>query len=34
MLKKVGLINKFIDIGSLEFHKILLEEKRNGSYLE
>ena len=33
-VKKVGLINKFIDIGSLEFHKILLEEKRNGSYLE
>ena len=33
-VKKVGLIDKFIDIGSLEFHKILLEEKRNGSYLE
>ena len=33
-VKKVGLINKFHDIGNLEFHKILLEEKRNGSYLE
>ena len=33
-VKKVGLINKFIDIDSLEFHKINLEEKRNGSYLE
>ena len=33
-VKKVGLIDKFIDIDSLEFHKILLEEKRNGSYIE
>ena len=33
-VKKVGLIDKFIDIDSLEFHKILLEEKRNGAYLE
>ena len=33
-VKKVGLIDKFIDIDSLEFHKIILEEKRNGVYLE
>ena len=33
-VKKIGLIDKFIDIDSLEFHKIILEEKRNGAYLE
>ena len=33
-VKKVGLTNKFIDIDGLEFHKIILEEKRNGAYLE
>ena len=33
-VNKIGLIDKFIDINSLEFHRILLEEKRNGSYLE
>ena len=33
-VNKVGFVDKFIDIDSLDFHRILLEEKRNGSYLE
>ena len=33
-VNKIGLVDKFIDVDSLEFHRILLEEKRNGSYLE
>ena len=32
-VNKVGFIDKFIDIDSLDFHRILLEEKRSGSYL-
>ena len=32
-VNKVGFIEKFIDIDSLDFHRILLEEKRSGSYL-
>ena len=32
-VNKVGFVDKFIDIDSLDFHRILLEEKRNGSYL-
>ena len=33
-VNKVGFIDRFIDIDSLDFHRILLEEKRSGSYLE
>ena len=33
-VNKIGLVDKFIDVNSLDFHRILLEEKRNGSYLE
>ena len=33
-VKKVGFIDKFIDVDTVEFHKIILEEKRNGAYLE
>ena len=33
-VNKIGLVDKFIDVDSLDFHRILLEEKRNGSYLE
>ena len=32
-VNKIGFVGKFIDIDSLDFHRILLEEKRNGSYL-
>ena len=30
-VNKIGLVDKFIDVDSLDFHRILLEEKRNGS---
>ena len=33
-VNKIGLIDQFIDVDSLVFHRIILEEKRNGSYLE
>ena len=33
-VNKIGLVDNFIDVDSLDFHRILLEEKRNGSYLE
>ena len=33
-INKVGFINRFIDVNSLDHHYIMLEEKRNGSYLE
>ena len=33
-VNKIGFVDKFIDIDSLDFHRILLEEKRNGTYLE
>ena len=33
-VNKIGFVDKFIDIDSLDFHRILLEEKRSGSYLE
>ena len=33
-VKKIGLIDRFIDVNSLEHHRIMLEEKRNGSYLQ
>ena len=33
-VNKIGFKNRFIDIDDLEFHRITLEEKRNGSYLE
>ena len=32
-VKKIGFIDRFIDVNSLEHHRIMLEEKRNGSYL-
>ena len=31
-VNKIGMVDKFIDINSLDFHRILLEEKRSGSY--
>ena len=33
-VNKIGFTDRFIDIDDLEFHRIMLEEKRNGSYLE
>ena len=33
-VNKIGFTNRFIDIDDLEFQRITLEEKRNGSYLE
>ena len=33
-VNKIGFTNRFIDIDDLEFHRITLEEKRNGSYIE
>ena len=32
-VNKAGFVDRFIDIDSLDFHGILLEEKRSGSYL-
>ena len=32
-VNKIGFVEKFIDIDSLGFHRILLEEKRSGTYL-
>ena len=32
-VNKIGFTDKFIDIDNMEFHRIILEEKRNGSYL-
>ena len=32
-VNKIGFIDRFIDINSLDFHRILLGEKRNGSYV-
>ena len=32
-VNKIGLIDRFIDVNSLEHHRIMLEEKPNGSYL-
>ena len=34
IVNKIGLTNQFIDVNSLEHHRIMLEEKRNGSHLE
>ena len=34
IVNKIGLTDRFIDVNSLEHHRIMLEEKRNGSYLE
>ena len=31
-MKKIGFIDRFIDINSLEHHRIMLEKRRNGSY--
>ena len=33
-VNKIGFTDRFIDIDDLEFHRITLEEKRNGSYIE
>ena len=33
-INKLGFIDRFIDVNSLEHHYIMLQEKRNGSYLE
>ena len=33
-VNKIGFADRFIDIDDLEFHRITLEEKRNGSYIE
>ena len=34
IVNKIGLTDQFIDVNSLEHHRIMLEEKRNGSYFE
>ena len=34
IVNKIGLTDQLIDVNSLEHHRITLEEKRNGSYLE
>ena len=31
-VNKIGFTDKFIDIDNMEFHRIMLEEKQNGSY--
>ena len=33
-LNKIGFIERFIDIDSLDHHRVILEEMRNGSYFE
>ena len=33
-VNKIGFIDKFIDIDNMEFHRIMLAEKRNGSHFE
>ena len=33
-INKIGFVNRFIDLNSLEHHRIMLEEIRNGSYFE
>lgn len=33
-INKIGFIDKFIDVNSLQHHYIMLQEKGNGSYLE
>ena len=33
-VNKIGLIDRFIDVNSLEHHRIMLEEMCNGSYFE
>ena len=33
-VKKIGFVERFIDINSLEHHEVMLEEMRNGSYFE
>ena len=33
-VNKIGLTDRFIDVNSIEHHRIMLEEKRNGAYLE
>ena len=33
-VNKIGFTDRFIDVNSIEHHRIMLEEKRNGSYLE
>ena len=33
-VNKIGFTDRLIDIDDLEFHRITLEEKRNGSYIE
>ena len=34
IVNKIGLTDRFIDVNSLEHHKVVLDERRNGSYLE
>ena len=33
-VKKIGFVERFIDIDSLEHHRIMLEERREGSYFQ
>ena len=33
-VKKIGFVDRFIDINSLDHHRIMLDELRNGSYFE
>ena len=33
-VKKIGFVDRFIDIDSLDHHRIMLDELRNGSYFE
>ena len=33
-INKIGFIDRFIDVNSLDHHYIMLEERKNGSYLE
>ena len=32
LVNKIGWVDKFIDVDSITFHRIVLEENRNGSY--
>ena len=33
-VKKIGFVERFIDIDSLDHHRIMLEERREGSYFQ
>lgn len=32
-VSRIGITHKFLDFDSIEYHRIVLEEKRNGTYI-